>query len=543
VALGAGCNDSAQRGPSSGSASTSSSGETASNRVSTGNASIDAFNAQIDASTNQALDYLIQDVCVDGADNPIAGDPASCASHRNIRIGEAFPYLVSDYDTATGQTFETVFNYPVPGTDGILKIMRAKNLQQGFTPSFQFSFVPARDGYDLIDTSGSYYSFTRTSDGGCYDQAWQTGPSQATDGWILFAPGLQGGSLVHNIEHVELTSPAPGGCSTSQASGANDIWNPPVQVTYESGKNLSSVIVYHFAAENLSQENNALERNFFTREYGATRWEAWIPLSRCQDPGFAGSPTQQGQPLVCEPTNPASPLYDRCSPNNSPGTTVFGGQTWVRTDCRDTTTYIALNTPVIPLDGPNGTMAQNDGVVSINSSAVYSAQSVENSEIGSIESEVTTAYEQILGRVPDSAGFIAYVNAMENDNWSVAQLDQVFATSAEAQGDLNQLYLNVLGRPIDSGGQSYFTAELANGLMGLAQVRTALATSQEAQNDISQFYQSYLNRAPTALELQNWTNSLALGLTTFSQIDETIQTAGIQQKAGIVAAISILLND
>jgi len=332
------------------------------------------MNAQIDASTNQGLDYLIQDVCVDGADNPIIGDPAICGRHRNIRIGEGFQYLLSDRNAVTGATYEAVFNYPVPGTDRVLKVIRSKNLEGRFNSAFQWSFVPSRDGYDLIDTSGSYYSFVRTSDGGCYDQAFQTDATQLTDGWILFTPDLEGGSLVHNILHIELTNPAPAGCSTLQQSGAEDVWNSPSLVTYESGKTLLSIITYHYAAEDLTVENNAMERNFFTREYGATRWEAWIPLSRCEDPSFGGSPTQKGQSYLCDPSsNAQNPVSQRCSPNNIPATAVWGSQTWVRIDCRDTTTYISLMSPIIPLDGPNGIMAQNDGVVSINTPAVYAA--------------------------------------------------------------------------------------------------------------------------------------------------------------------------
>lgn len=102
----------------------------------------------------------------------------------------------------------------------------------------------------------------------------------------------------------------------------------------------------------------------------------WEPLAQCTGGSTpvacnSASAAPGSPPAACDPTNPNNPLYGRCSPSNIPGTACWGNQAWVRMDCRDSTNYIPLNNPQIPLDGPNGSMAQSDGLVDINSSLVF----------------------------------------------------------------------------------------------------------------------------------------------------------------------------
>jgi hypothetical protein len=330
--------------------------------------SIDQLNNQI-SSGDAALDYLIQDVCVDGNDNPIEGDPATCGSHRNVRIGEAIPYLMTDMDMANSSVrYQGIFAYPVPGTDGILKVVVSKTQEAPLDSTYWFRFNLNTDGYDLDDTSGSMISTIRTSDGGCLDQEMSLNPSQRSGGWLVFPIGsgeLTGGTQNHNSMFTMLSPNSP--CQSNQINNnsVQDIWNPPSNTTFDSGKTLLAIATYHLANTDSSLENNAVERVFYTREYGFTRWEAWIPLSRCLDPNFSGSPANQGNTTICYPNNSAayfSAMGGRCSINNIPATATWGNQPWVRTDCRDDTFYLRLNTPVFPVDTQ---MAQNDGLVDI----------------------------------------------------------------------------------------------------------------------------------------------------------------------------------
>ncbi len=410
------------------------------------------------ASGDQALDFVIGDVCVDQNNHVIAGDPAVCASHRNIQIGEKFPYLVSDFDTTNGQRYQANFSYPVPGVDGTLKVMTAKNLQGPLDSSFQFRFDPSRDGYDLMETTSGNFSFIRTSDGGCYDQAWQSNLTQLSGGWILFQPNAGSGSSSHPRWHVELTDSAPAGCATNFADHVLDVWNAPAPVTFESKKTLSSIVTYDFYSDQLSAKNTGMERYYFTREYGFTRWEAWIPLSRCQDPNFAGSPAATGQGVLCDPNNPANPISHRCSNSNISGLDSWGGQTWVRVDCRDTTNYLALNQPVIPLDG---SMAQSTHRVDIDLSVLFPwVKPLGNNPvnlIGSLRSNQSITASGIV-RSPSGA---YYLNLQSNGNLVLYRSDQtvMWYTSAGAnlvmQSDGNLV-------SYDNAGQARWTTSTGN---------------------------------------------------------------------------------
>ena len=330
--------------------------------------SIDEMNAKIN-SGDIPLDYTIQDVCVDSADNIIAGDPAVCSKHRNVRIGEKVPYLLTDLDPSNGATYQANWSYPVPGTDGTLKVIVPKNLSSSFSHSFRFDFVSGRDAYDLMDTTGDYYSYTRTYDGGCFDQIISTSSSKRTNGWTLFPINGGDGNSVHSTSLTRITTNV--NClSVATSAQTNDIWNSPVDVIYDTGKKLSSIITYHFADTNLSQANNALERFFFTKEYGLIRWEAWIPLAQCQDPNNPTSPAANGNPQICTPnTSTFSSNMGRCNDKNIPAVASWGNQTWIRLMCRDTTNYISLDTPLIPLDT---VMGRTNGVLDIDSAALFS---------------------------------------------------------------------------------------------------------------------------------------------------------------------------
>ena len=313
------------------------------------------LNAQI-AAREPFLDYLIQNVCVDSHNQIIPGDPAICGNHRDIRIGERVPYLITDRDSASGNIcYQALFSYPVVGTDGALKVMVAKNMQTNFNSGFRFDFNPRRDGYDLIDAGGTFASGVRTSDGGCFDQLISHNYGQPLNGWIFFPRDLSSGSMNHNILIQRISPDLPPNCapvSQDTSNSTRDIWNAPTPIGFESGKILNSVVTYHFAHYNLSQSNNALERYYFTREYGFTRWEAWVPHSRCL--------AEHGNVSYCHPNAADNFLRGRCNP--STGYADWGGQTWVRVDCRDSTFYTPVQTPVLPLVSP---MGQSNGVVSV----------------------------------------------------------------------------------------------------------------------------------------------------------------------------------
>lgn len=327
--------------------------------------------AAVAQSSSELYDYLVQDVCVDSSNNVISGDPLSCSVHRNINIGEPSPYIVTDFDKSNNNmTYSATNSIPVQGADGNTKVLISKSLAQNFNPGFAFSFQEYRDGYDLIDISNSSYaSYVRTSDGGCYDQIWSRTGSAANmasraGGWILFpyanAPSAWPSSSSVNVKtyHVQLTPNRPG-CTNGSSTGVT-YWNNPNPFRFETNKVMTAIRSVHFASTQLGQSNNAMEKYYYTKEYGYTRWEAWIPQSRCfSERGSSAA--------ACHPESSSYPLNGRCSVLNTnsspyPGLDTFGNQNWVMVDCRDQTNYISLSNPQIMLDDQ---MAQINGIVDI----------------------------------------------------------------------------------------------------------------------------------------------------------------------------------
>jgi hypothetical protein len=318
----------------------------------------------------ELYDYMVQDVCLDDQDLVTADDPLICKKRRNIRVGEQLPYLLTDSDLSNNMTYQAMASFPVHGTDGTIKILYPKLNQGPFSSKFRMTgFSDSRDGYDLADISHTRFaSFIRTSDGGCFDQIWSsTGqidvPAKRAGGWLLFPyktpPSQWGKSESERIRtyKVQLTK-GKTACKNGSSLGVT-FWTRPAGFKFQTGKTLTAITSSHFASHSLSKANNALERFHFTREYGFTRWEAWIPQKRCVK--------ERGKLAVeCFPERSSYPisLAGRCNAHNAGITGVsgldrWGKQDWVRVDCRDLTNHIALEQPVTMMTGD---MATTNGI-------------------------------------------------------------------------------------------------------------------------------------------------------------------------------------
>ncbi|RKH21644.1 hypothetical protein D7X74_00875 [Corallococcus sp. CA047B] len=297
------------------------------------------------AVTPEVRDFLIQDVCVDGADQPIAGDPYTCPSHRDLRQGEAVPYLRTDKSLVNGAVYQSVFSFPVRSpnaADPNPRVVVAKEFGgndvgtafRDFDRCTNGNCTPVfRDGYDVAEMNGTYVSFVGTSDPGINHQTfWRSGcpsgtqdPSWNEDGWILFPSNLTRG-VQGNVTHgISITTNDR--CLPSFNS-AHAAWDYPAQdLVYTSGKSMPTITSHHFAGTG-SNNATSFEVFFFTKQYGFTRWEAWKRSDQCGSSGCA--------PLV--------------NPNcNGATSTVFSGQTFYRLDCRDSTYVIPQPFPLEPV--------------------------------------------------------------------------------------------------------------------------------------------------------------------------------------------------
>ncbi|WP_198045922.1 hypothetical protein [Novosphingobium aquimarinum] len=278
-------------------------------------------------SRSPLADFLIQNVCVDEAGATTGEDPASCLRSRDLQSGEVPPFLLTDYDKAYGGTrYQAVTSVPTP--EGRVRV--SKHMGDDLAAEFD----PASDGYDIIEQDGNYVSFIATYDQQCGEQ--RLSGAGSDDGWLLFPnrPLGEAGSRRQDmtVERIDARAACPSGERMSRVGGKQIVayWEAPHTVSFESGKTLTTIVSEHHAHHDLSQSNNAIERFYFTREYGLSRWEAWIPKSRCIEERGQGDPLR-----MCDPDDPENFLRGRCAPDD--GTAMRGGQQWIRIDCRDTT--------------------------------------------------------------------------------------------------------------------------------------------------------------------------------------------------------------
>ena len=161
---------------------------------------------------------------------------------------------------------------------------------------------------------------------------------------------------------------------------------------------------------------------------------------------------------------------------------------------------------------------------------------------------VAFLYQNLLGRGPDSAGFNAYVSALQS-GVSRGAVVAAFAGSAESKayfqqdtiavwvpsatgGLITELYHTALNRIPDAAGLSAFTNALQNGA-SMLQVAQAIVASPEFAADhagqtatglITSFYEDGLGRQPDPGGLQSYLGALQSG-TSEAQILLAISTS------------------
>ncbi|WP_131196375.1 hypothetical protein [Lichenihabitans psoromatis] len=293
------------------------------------------------AWADQPDDFIVQQVCVDGADRAVTDDPAHCGKRRKLRVGEVIPYRRVD-----AGNWQALYSYPVRGLDGEHRAMAEKVFGGNDTSGF-YGDLGIRSGYDLLNVGPDYISGIRTSDPGGGDQIfWRNVNCERTDGWIMFPPGLERGQRGEARSTLKITPGPSTACPRMKLLFiAPDFttWERPLEpIHYTSGKVLDTITSEHFAygdPENPAHDNDSMEKFYFTREYGFSRWEAWETPAGCQKRAAkAGKPVAD----LCTP----SPLT-MCNGDNQ---ATFFGKAYLRLDCRDSTYYVATaDKPFNPL--------------------------------------------------------------------------------------------------------------------------------------------------------------------------------------------------
>jgi hypothetical protein len=148
---------------------------------------------------------------------------------------------------------------------------------------------------------------------------------------------------------------------------------------------------------------------------------------------------------------------------------------------------------------------------------------------------VTTFFKTYLRRPPtatDIATRVAQLAAGTTDEQFLSSLVsslEYFQNPNLGASDnskwLNQAYRDILGRDRDTAGSQAFLNGLNNGTQTRAQVAdTLLASTEYRQRLVTHYFGSYLGRGPSAAELSNSTATLAKGATDEQLISQIVSS-------------------
>ncbi|NOT88083.1 MAG: hypothetical protein HOP03_07865 [Lysobacter sp.] len=269
----------------------------------------------VDLTQNNYVTWISKSVCVNDAGELLPVDPyQGCppnAGIRKIQIGDPLPYANIDQGG-----FQRSDSYPVYDK------LRAPVFMHTFdySPFGEFNLYDGSDGYDVFKVLNGFVSAVNTRDGGGYGQTFFGAGCSQGDGWRLFPATnflsvneQQTVSQISGVYWEQTGQSFPGGCPTRYGSTITTYqWVQGKSFGGVAGrptKTMDTLMVTHISSN--------IERFYFTREYGLTRWEAWNEIA---------------------PT-PAPTPY--CS---GPQSIVVKDKPYYYADCRDWSATIALQT-------------------------------------------------------------------------------------------------------------------------------------------------------------------------------------------------------
>ena len=303
-----------------------------------------AQTAIVMASEATLRDFLVQNVCLDARGavvvgiSPIDGD-RRCVAQRDLRPGERLPYHKHDHPASAQQAaaplgYQRSDSFPVE--TALFGIVVERSFDFGVGDGRRFGiFDTGSDGGDVAILSAGIVSIGATEDGGAGFQLFvgecsgPVEPAALTNSWIIaeFDPArpapLQGEALARLND---LTVGHQDRCPSRFNSAYTDWRVVPVRYRAVPGQGapvtLTTLISEHYGGADRAAADH-VERFYFTREFGGTRWERWqnangnARLSAAKIAEMAAGFAASG----------------RCSAPEMPG----GGAPLVLVDCREWT--------------------------------------------------------------------------------------------------------------------------------------------------------------------------------------------------------------
>ena len=235
---------------------------------------------------NNYVNWITKSVCVNNNDAVLAVDPydgcPAGSSLRKIKLGDPLPYANFDqYHAIYGATLsQRADSIPLYDKDGNTAYINTFD----FYPHGQFNLFDGSDGYNVIAVKNNWVSWANTKDGGGYGQTFFGTGCNLGDGWRLFpinnflnTQEVTAQSLIQGVYWEQTGQSFPGACpSANSYVPVNTAYqlNPAFEFGWkkveagqeiQSTKTMAAVVSTHGYPYNI-------ERVFFTREYGLTRW-------------------------------------------------------------------------------------------------------------------------------------------------------------------------------------------------------------------------------------------------------------------------------
>lgn len=238
---------------------------------------------------------MIQNVCLDAAGTVIAGrspiDPGGgCTRQRDLRAGERLPYHKDDHPAARDRAalplgYQRHDSFPVSTAGFGEAVEDSFDFGEGLGRRFGVFDEGLGDGGDIVLLAPGAVSIGATEDGGAGFQLFvgagcrdPIGPAALARSWIiaLYRPGdpLAGETVARLNDLREGHQQA----CPSRLNFAFTRWQVK-PVRYDAGITLLTLISEHYGGKAPDRASH-VERFYFTRELGATRWESWANPER-----------------------------------------------------------------------------------------------------------------------------------------------------------------------------------------------------------------------------------------------------------------------
>ncbi|WP_374308558.1 hypothetical protein [Methylocella sp.] len=332
-------------------------------------------------ASNDILDFMIMDVCVDAADHILPGVTpydAACSKRRNIRAGEKIPYHLHDFPAKNAGCAGRLGaiskdNIPIE-RDGVTRVVsfydkgvdhscpdvapNAPRFGELESAGEGGSVQWADDGYGFIMGSWSPVALSSWRTPLCQEnpnssrrfaRAWVIGPAK-------LPPRGVAGVGVFAAKH-ESGDPAAtaGSCPRAYGRSAN-VWVRD-EVAFKSGHTLEALVSDHFSKDVTSPRGAdamQIERTYWTKEFGLSRWEKWARADwvhpRSGKSAMDLAQTLYASGMCSDPymrKRAPSPKLTIGPAEGAPAgvyaqTVTVGGQShqWVMTLCRDYTNVV-----------------------------------------------------------------------------------------------------------------------------------------------------------------------------------------------------------